>query len=156
MLTHAGLLDMQGSKCQLEEFQQEPERFWEGWKASEARSRWVSPPPKLLHRIIADLVVSRLAHSWVIVDQEMSLFSDTAPILSIVDLHSPMPDADTLWQADSPSDWLMAFESVHGSSYSDPSSLRQLFTRFVAGEIAESGTVISPPHPRLLLHPLQA
>src|ERR1700735_3942652 len=90
--------------------------------------------PKLLHRLIADPVISRLAHSWVIVDQEMSLFSDTAPILSIVNLHSPMPDADTLWQANSPSDWLMAFESVHGSSYSNPSSLRQLFTRFVAGE----------------------
>jgi len=150
---------MQETKCQLQECQQEPERFWEGWKASEAKSRWVffflPLLPKLLHRIIADLVISRLAHSWVIVDQEMSLFSDTAPILSIVNLHSPMPDADALWQANSPSDWLMAFESVHGSNYSNPSSLRQLFTRFVAGEIEEPGMVIPPLHLRLLLHPLQ-
>jgi hypothetical protein len=42
MLTHAGLLDMQEAKWQLHECQQEPERAWEEWKGSEAKSRYVS------------------------------------------------------------------------------------------------------------------
>jgi hypothetical protein len=66
-----------------------------------------------------------------------------------------MPDADILWQATSPADWLMAFENGHGPNYRNPSSLRDLFARFVAGEIAGSGAVIPPLHLRLLLHPLQ-
>ena len=85
----------------------------------------------------------------------MSLFSDTAPTLHIVNLQSPMPDADILWQAKSTPDWLTAFENIHSSNYQTPSSLRDLFTRFVAGEIAESGTVVPPLYLRLLLHPLQ-
>ncbi len=98
--------------------------------------------------------MNRLAHAWVIVDQEMSLFSDTSPLLSIVNLHAPMPDADSLWQAASANEWLMALEKVHGSTYRNPQSVRELFSRFVEGEIADSGTVLSPMQLRLLLHPL--
>jgi hypothetical protein len=39
MLTHAGLLDLQHTKYELPDCQQEPERAWEDWKGSEAKSR---------------------------------------------------------------------------------------------------------------------
>ena len=66
-----------------------------------------------------------------------------------------MPDTDSLWHAGSAAEWLAAFENVHGSTYQSPPSVRDLFTRFVDGEIAESGTKLSPTQLRLLLHPLQ-
>ncbi len=97
---------------------------------------------------------SRLAHSWVIVDQEMSLFSDTTPLLSVVNLHAPMPDSDDLWHAESASEWLDLLEKVHGPTYQSPASVRDYFTSFVDGDLA--GQELSPTQLRLLLHPLQA
>lgn len=96
----------------------------------------------------------RLAHSWVIVDQEMSLFSDTTPLLSVVNMHSPMPDADDLWHAESAAEWLDIFEKVHGSRSHSPASVRDYFTSFVDGDLV--GKELSPTQLRLLLHPLQA
>lgn len=96
----------------------------------------------------------RLTHSWVIVDQEMSLFSDTTPLLSVVNLHAPMPDSDDLWHAASAMEWLGLFGKVHGSTYQSPASVRDFFTSFVDGELA--GKELSPTQLRLLLHPLQA
>jgi len=98
---------------------------------------------------------ARLAHSWIVVDQEMSLFSDTSPILSIVALQSPMPDSDDLWQCTSAGEWLATFEKVHGPTYQPPASVLDLFSRFMDGEIADSGASLSPLQLRLLLHPLQ-
>ncbi len=102
---------------------------------------------------IADLPI-RLAHSWVTVDQEMSLFSDTTPLLSVVNLHAPMPDSDDLWHAESAVSWLGLFEKAHDSTYRTFASLRDFFTSFVDGELA--GKELSPTQLRLLLHPLQA
>jgi len=89
-----------------------------------------------------------------IVDQEMSLFSDTTPLLSVVDLHAPMPDNDDLWHAESATEWLAYFEKTHGSTYQSPASVRDFFTKFVDGDLA--GKELSPTQLRLLLHPLQA
>jgi hypothetical protein len=85
----------------------------------------------------------------------MSLFADTSPLLSIVNLLAPMPDEDSLWQKTSAAEWLADFERVHGQTYRSPPSVRDLFTRFVEGELADSGTILSPSQLRLLLHPLQ-
>lgn len=134
MLAHSGMLDISGSRIDVDRCKSDPERAWEDWKEHEGRHR--------------------LAHSWIIVDQEISLFSDTTPQLSIVDLHVPMPDSDDLWHASSASEWLSLFERIHGSMYQSPPSVRDFFTRFVDGELA--GQELSPTQLRLLLHPLQA
>lgn len=134
MLAHAGLLDISESHIDLGECKFDPEMAWGDWKEHEGRHR--------------------LAHSWVIVDQEISLFSDTTPQLSVVDLHVPMPDTDDLWHASSAGEWLGLFEQIHGPTYRSPASVREYFTRFVDGDIA--GTKLSPTQLRLLLHPLQA
>jgi len=134
MLAHSGMLDAGDLSLDLNQCQQGAEKAWEEWKVHEGKRR--------------------LAHSWVIVDQEMSLFSDTTPLLSIVNLHAPMPDADDLWHAESAVDWLEMFEKVHGSTYQSPASVRDFFMSFVDGELA--GKELSPTQLRLLLHPLQA
>ena len=134
MLAHAGMLDVSESRINVNECKMDPEMAWGDWKEHEGRHR--------------------LAHSWVIVDQEISLFSDTTPQLSIVDLHVPMPDSDDLWHAPSASEWLALFEKTHRSEYRSPASVRDFFTRFVDGDLA--GRELSPTQLRLLLHPLQA
>ncbi len=84
----------------------------------------------------------------------MSLFSDSNPLLSVVNLHAQMPDSDDLWHAGSPMEWLHLFEKTHGSSYKSPQSLRDFFTSFVDGDF--NGKTLSPTQLRLLLHPIQA
>lgn len=96
----------------------------------------------------------RLAHAWICIDQEISLFSEETPRLSIIDLHTPMPAPDDLWQAASAREWLKAFEKTHGSSYKTAISVRDMFTKFVDGEF--EGQTLSPMQLRLLLHPLHA
>ncbi|EXJ95359.1 hypothetical protein A1O1_00480 [Capronia coronata CBS 617.96] len=134
MLDHSGMLNAADSCINVDRCRHEPDKAWEDWKEHEGKHR--------------------LTHSWVIVDQEMSLFSDTTPLLSVVNLHAPMPDSDDLWHAESAVDWLELFEKVHGSTYQSPASVRDFFTSFVDGELA--GKVLSPTQLRLLLHPLQA
>jgi len=84
----------------------------------------------------------------------MSLFSDHTPLLSLVNLHAPMPDSDDLWHAGSATEWLQLFEKTHGSSYKCPQSLRDFFTSFVNGDF--TGKTLSPTQLRLLLHPLSS
>ncbi|KAK5337768.1 hypothetical protein LTR98_005617 [Exophiala xenobiotica] len=151
MLAHSGMIDADDSSVDVSKCKQEPEKAWEDWKQREAKRRLVFRLPQ--DDRIADLHI-RLAHSWVTVDQEMSLFSDTTPLLSVVNLHSPMPDSDDLWHAESAESWLALFEKAHDSTYRTFASLRDFFTRFVYGELA--GKELSPTQLRLLLHPLQA
>ncbi|OAP58408.1 hypothetical protein AYL99_07498 [Fonsecaea erecta] len=134
MLAHSGMLEFDEWSITLESRRQDPDRAWEDWKEHEGRHR--------------------LAHSWVIVDQEMSLFSDTTPLLSIVNLHAPMPDSDDLWHAETALEWLELFDKAHGLTYQSPASVRDFFTSFVDGDLA--GKELSPTQLRLLLHPIQA
>lgn len=136
MLSHAGMLEAFNERIDVGECQRNPESAWEEWKEYEAKNR--------------------LASSWIIVDQEISLFSDTTPLLAVVNMHSPTPDAEIIWEAGLATDWLAAFEKVHGTSYSCPPSVRELFGRFVEGELPTQGQQLSPTQLRLLLHPLQA
>lgn len=102
------------------------------------------------------MFVLRLAYSWAIVDQELSLFHDMAPVLSVTNLNATMPDSDLLWHSKSSSEWLRSFEQVNGAFYKQPPSLRDLFERFMDGEIANRPINLSPTQLRLLLHPLQS
>ncbi|KIV80229.1 hypothetical protein PV11_07744 [Exophiala sideris] len=134
MLDHSGMLKATDASMDVSRCKQDPEKAWEEWIEQEGRHR--------------------LAHSWVIVDQEISLFSDTTPLISLVDIQAPMPDADDLWHADSANGWLDLFEKLPGDTYQSPASLRDFFTSFIDGELA--GKELSPTQLRLLLHPLQA
>jgi hypothetical protein len=98
------------------------------------------------------------------VDQDLSLFHDTAPLFSVTEFGAPMPDADRLWQAKSAQEWSEVFNQVHEFSggYSSvgsgarPLSLRDLFRLFLDDEIIPQNIALTPLHLRLLLHPLQS
>lgn len=100
------------------------------------------------------------------VDQDLSLFHDTAPLFSVTEFGAPMPDSDGLWQAQTATAWSEMFNQVHefSNGYSSvgsgarPSSLRDLFRNFLDDEIVVQDIQevhLTPLHLRLLLHPLQ-
>lgn len=97
------------------------------------------------------------------VDQDLSLFRDTAPLFSVTECAAPMPDSDRLWNASSSSEWSNMFERVHQLSSgvsslgcgARPPSLRDIFRQFLDDEIMSNGVELTALHLRLLLHPLQ-
>jgi hypothetical protein len=96
----------------------------------------------------------RLAHGWITLDQEISLFADETPLISMDKLNTPMPESDAMWHAGTTREWLDLFRASRGDpSYSPPKSLRDFYTSFVNGEL--NGQTLSPLKLRLLLHPLQ-
>jgi hypothetical protein len=114
----------------------------------------------------ASLTLASLIYSWVMVDQDLSLFHDTAPLFSVTEFSSPMPDSDRLWQAQTATEWSETFNQVHEFSDGYPSvgsgarpvSLKDLFRHFLDDEIVIQGMQeihLTPMHLRLLLHPLQ-
>lgn len=94
-----------------------------------------------------------------IVDQELSLFSDTMPLLSVVDLQVPTPSSNRLWDARSASEWVSRAGKELGAAASDESldglSLRDLFSKFFEGDLSNTNARFSPLQLRVLLHPLQ-
>lgn len=107
---------------------------------------------------------SRLVYSWAMVDQDLSLFHDTAPVFSITEFNVPVPDTDRLWHAKSAAEWSLVFEQVHEfsggfssvGSGARPLSLRELFRLFLEDEMIPLGIEMTPLQLRLLLHPLQS
>ena len=113
-------------------------------------------------------VFYRLVYNWVMVDQELSLFHDTAPVLSISDLQCPLPSSEAMWLAPTADHWFVLAQSTCGAGYSTsnnsdasnimPSStpsLCELFQDFLHDNIARQKVPLSPQQLRLLLHPLQ-
>jgi hypothetical protein len=100
------------------------------------------------------------------VDQELGLFHDTAPILSITELGTPMPGSDFLWFAKDPIEWLAAIQttgSASNTNWMSPTSLPSppvqpslcdLFQDLL-NESRRYGQ-LSPLELRLLLHPIQS
>jgi hypothetical protein len=98
------------------------------------------------------------------VDQELSLFHDTAPILSITELGTPIPGSDYLWFAKDPIEWLAAIQTsetctnwMSPSSITSPPvqpSLCDLFQDLL-NESRRFGQ-LSQLELRLLLHPIQS
>lgn len=93
-------------------------------------------------------------HAWVNLDQEISLFYDTAPLASISDLKTPLPSATELWQARSATEWWNRYERQQGSTSPSKPSLCELFRTFVEGDWSHNAK-LEPTELRLLLHPLQ-
>lgn len=144
MLRHSGVLEPRHAPTPQLNARGTTEGLWSDWIQQESRSR--------------------LIYSWVMVDQDLSLFHDAAPLFSVTEFGAPMPDADRLWQAKSSSEWSEIFNQVHEFSggYSSvgsgarPLSLRDLFRHFLDDEIIAQGIELAPLHLRLLLHPLQS
>lgn len=144
MLRHSGLLEHVTAAPPSAEQRANTDQLWGEWIQNESRSR--------------------LVYSWVMVDQDLSLFHDTAPLFSVTEFGIPMPDADRLWQAKSAAEWSSIFEQVHEFSggYSSvgsgarPLSLGDLFRHFLDDEMISLGIEMTPLQLRLLLHPLQS
>jgi hypothetical protein len=98
------------------------------------------------------------------VDQDLALFRDIAPIFSITEFGASVPDIDRLWQAKTAVDWASVFDQVHPMAgglasrepVARPVSLRDLFSLFLDDEIFAQNIELTPLHLRLLLHPLQS
>ncbi|KAF2798244.1 transcription factor Bmr1 [Melanomma pulvis-pyrius CBS 109.77] len=143
MLRHSGILESRPTSASHMNGNTTTETLWRDWIQQESRSR--------------------LIYSWVMVDQDLSLFHDAAPLLSVTEFGAPMPDADRLWQAKTSTEWSEMFNQVHefSNGYSSvgsgvrPLSLRDLFRHFLDDEIIAQDIHLTPMHLRLLLHPLQ-
>lgn len=143
MLRHAGVLDNRPAVAHSPEHRASTDHLWSDWIQNESRSR--------------------LVYSWVMVDQDLSLFHDTAPLFSVTEFAAPMPDADRLWHAKSAAEWSSIFEQVHEfsggfsslGSGARPLSLKDLFRHFLDDEMIPLGIEMTPLQMRLLLHPLQ-
>src|SRR5271154_4110442 len=104
------------------------------------------------------------------VDQELSLFYDTAPILSITELETPAPASECLWLAKDATEWLAALQQqayigtdwLHSSSNLSGSpplttpSLCDLFQDMLHDNMDRRHGQLSPLQIKLLLHPLQS
>lgn len=156
MLTHAGTLEYRQFELPLPEAQADVEVAWTAWKEHESRGRYITHIRDGLPSEAHMTYPCRLVYSWVTNDQELSLFHDTAPVLSVTNLDAAMPDAELLWQAKSAHDWLKSYQQVYGTSPTQPPSLRDLFRRFIDGELVNEHAELSPTQLRLLLHPLQS
>jgi hypothetical protein len=143
MLRHSGILEKATSLPTVNPHSSR-DQIWNEWIQNESKSR--------------------LSYSWIMVDQDLALFHDTAPLFSVTEFGAPMPDADRLWQAKSAAEWSSIFEQVHEFSggYSSvgsgarPLSLRDLFRHFLDDEMIPLGIEMTPLQLRLLLHPLQS
>ncbi len=108
----------------------------------------------------------RLVYNWVMVDQELSLFHDTAPMLSVSELLAPLPGPEKLWTMTNAEAWLAAMQSTYGCTANvnpqllcTPSlmpSLHDLFQDFLHDNLSRRQGNLTPHQLRLLLHPLQA
>lgn len=144
MLRHSGVLESNVPVPNMDRHRANPDHLWNEWIQQESRSR--------------------LIYSWVMVDQDLALFHDTAPLFSVTEFGAPMPDADHLWQAKSAMEWSSVFEQVHEfsggfssvGSGARPLSLRDLFKHFLDDEMISHGIEMTPLQMRLLLHPLQS
>jgi len=99
-------------------------------------------------------------------DQELSLFHDTAPFFAITELQCPLPAPEVLWMAADSEQWVNAMQSVYGCSpnispelLGTPSitpSLYDLFQDFLQDNLSRRSPTLSAQRLRLILHPLQA
>lgn len=107
--------------------------------------------------------VHRLAYAWCMVDAEVSIFHDTAPMFSVTEFGEALPSADGLWHSKTAQEWAQNFEqayerpTTHASIGPDnrPLSLRGLFRTFLDDGIVAKRLELTPLHLRLLLQPLQ-
>lgn len=145
MLKHAGMLEP-SIPLAISTDPSNIELHWSAWQHQES--------------------INRLVYNWVMVDQELSLFHDTAPILSITELQTPMPGLECLWQAKDSTEWLAAIQQTDNvTGRMSPNSLeirpltpslRDLFQDMLHDNLSRRHGQLSPLQLKLLLHPLQS
>ncbi|KAH0538589.1 hypothetical protein FGG08_004839 [Glutinoglossum americanum] len=147
MLKHAGMLEPRQMSLPAPHNRASTDMIWRSWR------EWIKTESR-----------SRLIYSWVMAEQELSLFHDTASMFDITELGAAMPDTDRLWNAKNSSQWLEEFERTYDFSggYQSPLiprtyplSLRELFRHFLDDDIIRQNMQLTPLQLRLLLHPLQ-
>lgn len=100
------------------------------------------------------------------VDQEISLFHDTGPLLAISDLRAPLPGPEQLWVAGNAHEWMATMQSLLNHStiasaqllvpLSLTPSLHDVYHKFVHDNAEGSAMArLTPYQLRILLHPLQ-
>jgi hypothetical protein len=106
---------------------------------------------------------NRLAYSWVLADQEISLVFDSQPMLKITELEVALPADDGLWLATNASDWARNLGAREGMgenmggllSKQQQPSLRQLFQSLLEDRLGHVKRPLQILHMRLLLYPIQ-
>jgi len=145
MLKHAGMLEPQSHVLPNFNAPGGPELQWRSWLQRESQNR--------------------LVYNYVMLDQELSLFHDTAPLFAITELQCPMPGPEMLWMAPDAEQWMVTWKGIYGSASHlnlDPTaqtlinpSLNDLFQEFLHDGLAHRSN-LSPQQMRLILHPIQA
>ncbi|OTA90480.1 hypothetical protein M434DRAFT_77831 [Hypoxylon sp. CO27-5] len=146
MLKHAGMFESQPSMIPSFSSSTNAELQWRSWLHRESQNR--------------------LVYNFVMVDQELSLFHDTAPMLSTSELCAPLPGPELLWMSANADQWVAAVNSIYGCTanvnpqlLTTPSltpSLYDLFQDLLNDNLSRRQGSLTPHQLRLLLHPLQS
>ncbi|KAI1142604.1 hypothetical protein F5Y05DRAFT_232493 [Hypoxylon sp. FL0543] len=146
MLKHAGMFESQPSMIPSFSSSTNTELQWRSWLHRESQNR--------------------LVYNFVMVDQELSLFHDTAPMLSTSELCAPLPGPELLWMSANADQWVAAVNSIYGCTanvnpqlLTTPSltpSLYDLFQDLLNDNLSRRQGSLTPHQLRLLLHPLQS
>ncbi|OTB09256.1 hypothetical protein M426DRAFT_260553 [Hypoxylon sp. CI-4A] len=146
MLKHAGMFESQPSMIPTFNSSTNAELQWRSWLHRESQNR--------------------LVYNFVMVDQELSLFHDTAPMLSTSELCAPLPGPELLWMSANADQWMAAVQSIYGCTtnvnpqlLTTPSltpSLYDLFQDLLNDNLSRRQGSLTPHQLRLLLHPLQS
>ncbi|KAJ4306092.1 hypothetical protein N0V88_000888 [Collariella sp. IMI 366227] len=124
MLKNAGMLEPQTPTIPMFNDSTNAELQWRTWVHRETRNR--------------------LVYNYVMLDQELSLFYDTAPLFAITDLRCPLPGPEELWTSPTSDHWVAAMQAMYGSSNVNPQllsspsnnpSLHDLFQQFLRGDL---------------------
>ncbi|KAI0842634.1 hypothetical protein F5Y06DRAFT_131754 [Hypoxylon sp. FL0890] len=146
MLKHAGMFESQPSMIPSFNSSTNAELQWRSWLHRESQNR--------------------LVYNFVMVDQELSLFHDTAPMLSTSEICAPLPGPELLWMSANADQWVAAVNSIYGCTanvnpqlLTTPSltpSLYDLFQDLLNDNLSRRQGSLTPHQLRLLLHPLQS
>lgn len=93
------------------------------------------------------------------VDQEISIFSDSNPTLTLTSLQRELPDRDDLWLATDAASWSAVWKETRGQNVdvsidTTQPSLPQLFRSLLGGRLSISDGKLQILHLRLLLYPI--
>ena len=146
MLKHAGMLDPQPAMLPTFNSAASAELQWRAWLNRESQNR--------------------LVYNYVMLDQELSLFHDVAPLFAITELQCPLPGPEVLWMAPNAEGWAATMQSIYGcASNLNPQllnaqcvtpSLYDLYQDFLDDNLSSRQGGLSPQQMRLILHPIQS
>ncbi|KAK4191189.1 hypothetical protein QBC35DRAFT_23737 [Podospora australis] len=145
MIKYAGMLNPQPAMIPVVENPSNAANQWHAWVERESRNR--------------------LVYNYVMLDQELSLFHDVAPLFAACDLQCPLPGPEALWQCPNAEYWATTMQSTYGNTINvNPQllttscdvtpSLYDLFQDFLVDNLG-SRPALTPQQLRLILHPIQ-